>query len=126
MLVTVLDRTATVLDDAGRTVDDVASTLDAADPMLDRVASSLTTTVDSLRGLQEPAAAVSILGAQPLGGLANRFGQVADCARRARRGARHVRQGPLPPTPTTLRTNGESLARWRPSCTRSTTSSPAG
>ena len=60
------------------TVDDVASTLDAADPMLDRVASSLTTTVASLRGLQQSAGSVSILGAQPLGGLANRFGQVAD------------------------------------------------
>jgi len=73
-----LDRTADLLDAAVVTVDDVASTLDAADPMLDRVAGALTTTVASLRGLQESAAAVSILGAQPLGGLANRFGQVAD------------------------------------------------
>ena len=73
-----LDRTADLLDAAVVTVDDVASTLDAADPMLDRVATSLTTTVASLRGLQEAAAAVQILGAQPLGGLANRFGQVAD------------------------------------------------
>ena len=73
-----LDRTADLLDAAVVTVDDVASTLDAADPMLDRVAGSLTTTVASLRGLQQSAGAVSILGAQPLGGLANRFGQVAD------------------------------------------------
>jgi hypothetical protein len=73
-----LDRTADLLDAAVVTVDDVASTLDAADPMLDRVAGALTTTVASLRGLQEAAGAVSILGAQPLGGLANRFGQVAD------------------------------------------------
>lgn len=73
-----LDRTATVLDSAVVTVEDVASTLDSADPMITRVATALTTTVDSLRGLQEQAAAVSILGARPLAGLANRFGQVAD------------------------------------------------
>lgn len=77
-LVVLLDRTATVLDDAVSTVSEVASTLDSADPMIDRVATAITTTVDSLRGLQESAAAVSILGARPLGGLANRFGQVAD------------------------------------------------
>ena len=76
-LVTVLDRTATVLDDAGSTVEDVASTLDSADPMISRVATAITTTVDSLHGLQDSAASVSILGANPLGGLANRFGQVA-------------------------------------------------
>ena len=76
-LVTVLDRTATVLDDASATVDDVASTLDTADPMISRVATAITTTVDSLHGLQDSAASVSILGANPLGGLANRFGQVA-------------------------------------------------
>ena len=73
-----LDRTATVLDSAVVTVDDVASTLDSADPMITRVATALTTTVDSLRGLQDQAASVSILGTRPLAGLANRFGQVAD------------------------------------------------
>lgn len=77
-LVTVLDRTATVLDDAAATVDDVSTTIDSADPMISRVATAITTTVDNLRGLQQAAGAVSILGAQPLGGLANRFGQVAD------------------------------------------------
>jgi hypothetical protein len=77
-LVTVLDRTATVLDDAAATVDDVSTTIDSADPMITRVATAITTTVDNLHGLQDAAASVSILGAQPLGGLANRFGQVAD------------------------------------------------
>jgi hypothetical protein len=75
---TLLERTATVLDRAVVTVDDVASTLDSADPMITRVATALTTTVDGLRGLQEQAAGVAILGARPLAGLANRFGQVAD------------------------------------------------
>jgi hypothetical protein len=77
-LVTVLGTTATVLDDAAATVEDVASTLDSADPMIDRVANAITTTVVSLRALQDSAASVSILGTNPLGGLANRFGQVAD------------------------------------------------
>jgi hypothetical protein len=77
-LVTVLDRTATVLNDASATVDDVATTIDSADPMITRVATAITTTVENLRGLQDAAASVSILGANPLGGLANRFGQVAD------------------------------------------------
>jgi hypothetical protein len=77
-VIVLLDRTATVLDDATVTVADVASTLDSADPMIQRVANALTTTVTSLRGLQDSAAAVSILGTTPLGGLANRFGQVAD------------------------------------------------
>jgi uncharacterized phage infection (PIP) family protein YhgE len=76
--IVVLDRTANVLDDAATTVEDVASTLDSADPMIQRVADSITTTVTNLRGLQSAAAAVSILGAEPLGGLAQRFGQVAD------------------------------------------------
>lgn len=77
-LVTVLDRTAAVLDDAAATVDDVSSTLDSADPMISRVATAITTTVESLHGLQNTAASISILGANPLGGLANRFGQVAE------------------------------------------------
>jgi hypothetical protein len=76
--IVILDRTATVLDDAAATVDEVASTLDSADPMIQRVADAITTTVTNLRGLQSSAAAVSILGANPLGGLADRFGQVAD------------------------------------------------
>ena len=108
-VVTLLDRTATVLDNAVDTVDDVASTLDASNPMLDRVASSLTTTVDSLRGLQEQAGAVQILGARPLGGLANRFGQVADSldgldAELA------TFADELASDSDALRTNGESLA----------------
>jgi len=77
-LVTVLARTATVLDDASATVDNVATTIDSSDPMITRVATAITTTVDNLRGLQDTAASVSILGANPLGGLASRFGQVAD------------------------------------------------
>jgi hypothetical protein len=77
-LVTVLDRTATVLDDAASTVADVATTVDSADPMITRVATAITTTVDNLHGLQETAGSVSILGTHPLGGLANRFGQVAE------------------------------------------------
>ena len=56
-MLSTLDRTADLLDAAVVTVDDVASTLDAADPMLDRVAGSLTTTVASLRGLQQAAGA---------------------------------------------------------------------
>ena len=75
---TLLDRTATVLDDAAATVTDVASTLDSANPMIIRVANALTTTETSLRGLQAAAQAVQILGSNPLGGLADRFGQVAD------------------------------------------------
>jgi hypothetical protein len=77
-VVVLLDRTATALDDATGTVDDVASTIDSADPMIQRVANAVTTTVTSLRGMQDAAGSVSILGANPLGGLANRFGQVAD------------------------------------------------
>jgi hypothetical protein len=77
-VVVLLDRTATVLDDAVSTVTDVASTLDSADPMIGRVSNALTTTVDNLRGLQQSATSVEILGTRPLGGLGNRFGQVAD------------------------------------------------
>lgn len=108
-VVAVLDRTATVLDDAVSTVDEVASTLDAADPMIARVATALTTTVDSLRGLQDQAAAVQILGTRPLAGLANRFGAAADSldgidADLAAFGA------DLASDSESLRTNGESLA----------------
>jgi hypothetical protein len=77
-VVALLDATATALDDATVTVGDVASTLDSADPMIQRVATALTTTVTSLRGLEDAASSVSILGGNPLGGLADRFGQVAD------------------------------------------------
>jgi hypothetical protein len=77
-VVVLLDRTATALDNATATVTDVASTVDSADPMIQRVATAVTTSVTSLRGLQDSASSLEIFGSRPLGGLANRFGQVAD------------------------------------------------
>jgi predicted PurR-regulated permease PerM len=74
---TLLNRTATALDDAVGTVEDVASTLDRADPMIARLADSLTATVAGLGALEDQARSVSILGSQPLGGIADRFGGLA-------------------------------------------------
>ncbi len=74
----VLDKTATALDDAANSASSFATTLDAVSTATVNAATDLRQIVPRLRGLQEGANAVSILGSQPLGRLGQLFGEIAD------------------------------------------------
>jgi methyl-accepting chemotaxis protein len=74
----VLDKTAAALEDAGATAGSFATTIDTGSAAMTNAANDLRQVVPRLRDLETRVNAVSILGAQPLAGLGQVFGQIAD------------------------------------------------
>jgi methyl-accepting chemotaxis protein len=73
----ILDRTAVALDEAGATALSFSGTIDRTGPAVRQAATAVRGIVPELRDLERQAGAVSILGSQPLGGIASLFGDIA-------------------------------------------------
>jgi methyl-accepting chemotaxis protein len=74
----VLNKTAAALEDAGTTAGSFATTIDTGSAAMTKAAADLRQVIPQLRDLETRANEVTILGAQPLGRIAELFGQIAD------------------------------------------------
>ena len=74
----VLDKTAAALEDAGTTAGSFATTIDTGSAAMTKAADDLRQVIPQLRDLEARANEVTILGAQPLGRIAELFGRIAD------------------------------------------------
>jgi hypothetical protein len=72
-----LDRASVALTDAGATASSFASTLAETPPAVQQAADTVGSLQSNLRAIEGQLGAVSVLGAQPLAGVASRFGAVA-------------------------------------------------
>lgn len=76
-VIATLDRTSEALADAGDTAVSFAVTLERTPPILRQAGDTLATLQENLRSVESQLAAISILGSQPLGGVAQLFGDMA-------------------------------------------------
>ena len=76
-IIATLDRTSTVLDDAGASAVSFASTLERMPPIVAQSATTLGNLQGNLLEVESQLASFSILGATPLAGTAELFGQMA-------------------------------------------------
>jgi uncharacterized membrane protein len=73
----VLGRMATALDDASTSAASFGATIDTSAAALTGAAEDIRAIVPQLRAIESQAGAISILGSQPLAGVAGLFGQIA-------------------------------------------------
>jgi hypothetical protein len=76
-VIATLDRASTALTDAGDTAVSFAVTLERIPPAVNQAADTVGNLQGNLRSVEQQLGAISILGANPLGGVARVFGQMA-------------------------------------------------
>lgn len=76
-LIATIDETSTVLDDAGSSALSFAVTLERTPPTIRQAALTVTNLQSNLRTVEAQLGSISVLGSQPLAGVAGLFGQMA-------------------------------------------------
>jgi len=76
-LIATIEETSTVLDDAGSSALSFAVTLERTPPTIRQAAITVTNLQSNLRTVEAQLGSISVLGSQPLAGVAGLFGQMA-------------------------------------------------
>lgn len=76
-LIAAIEETSTVLDDAGSSALSFAVTLERTPPTIRQAALTVTNLQSNLRAVEAQLGSISVLGSQPLAGVAGLFGQMA-------------------------------------------------